>query len=58
MSNYKTLYNHEQKEDIAIFCAKNNVEFNETNAYDIVLETFKDHPIKKKYKDEDRCLLY
>ena len=53
MSNFKALYIHEQEEDIAIFCAKNNIEFNETNAYDTVLETFKDNPIKRKKKDED-----
>ncbi len=53
MANYKSLYDHEHEEAIAIYCAQNNKEFDEANAYDVVLETFKDNPIKKKYKDKE-----
>ena len=53
MANYKSLYNHEHEEAIAIYCAQNNKEFDEANAYDVVLETFKNNPIKKKYKDKE-----
>ena len=30
---------------IADYCAKNNIEFNQAIAYDIVMDTFKDEPI-------------
>ena len=53
MANFKALYIHEHEEAIASYCAKNNIEFDETNAYDVVLETFKDNPIMRKKKDED-----
>ena len=53
MANYKSLYDHEHEEAIAIYCAKNNVEFDEANAYDVVLETFKNNPIKYTHKDKE-----
>lgn len=45
MSNFKVSVQHEHEEKIAEYCAKNNIDFNLANAYDIVLETFKNQPI-------------
>lgn len=45
MSNFKVFVLHEHEEKIAAYCAQNNIDFNQANAYDTVLETFKDEPI-------------
>lgn len=45
MSNFKVCVLHEHEEKIAAYCAQKNIDFNQANAYDIVLETFKDEPI-------------
>lgn len=40
MANFKIKLTHEHEEKIAAYCAQNNIDFNQANAYDIVLETF------------------
>lgn len=45
MSNFKVCVLHEHEEKIAAYCAQKNINFNQANAYDTVLETFKDEPI-------------
>ena len=52
MSNFKVCVLHEHEEKIAAYCAQKNIDFNQANAYDTVLETFKDEPII--YKTQDR----
>lgn len=51
MSNFKVSVQHEHEEKIADYCAKNNIDFNLANAYDVVLETFKDQPITYLSRD-------
>lgn len=51
MSNVKVSARHEHEEAIALYCAKNNIEFNQANAYDVIMKTFESDPIM--YKDDD-----
>lgn len=51
MSNVKVHARHEHEEAIALYCAKNNIEFNQANAYDVIMKTFESDPIM--YKDDD-----
>lgn len=51
MSNSKINLTHEHEEKIAVYCAKNDIDFNQGNAYDVTLETFKENPIV--YKEVD-----
>lgn len=51
MSSSKINLTHEHEEKIAIYCAQNNIDFNQGNAYDITLKTFKECPIL--YKESD-----
>ena len=51
MSKVKVPAGHEHEEAIALYCAKNNIEFNQANAYDVIMKTFESDPIM--YKDDD-----
>ena len=55
MSNFKVCVLHEHEEKIAAYCAQNNIDFNQANAYDTVLETFKNEPIIYKIQDRETC---
>lgn len=51
MPSFKINLTHEHEEKIAVYCAKNDIDFNQGNAYDVTLETFKENPIV--YKEVD-----
>lgn len=48
MVTFKVTVTHENETAIAFHCAKNNIEFNTANAFDIVIDTFKKAPITYK----------
>lgn len=51
MTKYSILQ-HDDEEKIAAYCAEHDIEFVQANAYDVTLETFKEHPImRKKYNE-------
>lgn len=52
MAKSKPTLTHNHEENIALFCAKNNLSFNIATAYDITLMTFKDQPIKQDLLNE------
>ena len=52
MAKSKPTLIHNHEENIALFCAKNNLSFNIATAYDITLMTFKDQPIKQDLLNE------
>ena len=51
MSYKKVVLTNAMEGKIADYCAKNNIEFNQAIAYDVVLDTFKNEPIT--ITDED-----
>lgn len=51
MVTFKVTVTHENETAIAFHCAKNNIEFNTANAFDIVFDTFKTKPITYKTFD-------
>lgn len=56
MSDFRISLQHEDEEKIALYCAKNNIDFNQANAYDVTMDAFKDTPIiYKVYNKNTRC---
>ena len=45
MSYKKVVFTNAHEGKIAAYCATNNIEFNQANAYEVVLDTFKEEPI-------------
>ncbi len=51
MTNFKVNLTHEHETAIACYCAHHNIDFNQGNAYDVVMETFKSNPIIHRTTD-------
>lgn len=45
MSYKKVVLTNAMEGKIADYCAKNNIELNQANAYDVVIDAFKDNPV-------------
>lgn len=52
MAKSRISLTHEHENTIVAYCAYNNIEFNQTNAYDETVNAFKDNPIKHKTTDD------
>lgn len=56
MSYKKVVLTNAMEGKIAGYCAKNNIEFNQAIAYDVVMNTFKDEPITIVDEDGERTV--
>ena len=52
MSRNKISLTHDQESIIAAYCAYNELDFNQANAYDRTMDAFKENPIKYKTIDD------
>lgn len=52
MARSKISLTHEHESVIATYCAYNDLDFNQANAYDRTMDAFKENPIKYKTIDE------
>ena len=51
MPSFKINLTHEHEDQVVLYCVKNNIDFNQANAYEVTLEAFKENPIVYKSSD-------